>query len=69
VRSSLDDAADLKALLKGSGVLEFHIVAFDTTDPKYRVMYDRMKPGGKGPAPEAGDDALPLVSGGPTRGF
>jgi SecD/SecF fusion protein len=56
VRSSLDDAADLKRLLKGSGVLEFHIEAFDRTDPKYLEMLDRMKPGGKGPAPEPGDD-------------
>jgi SecD/SecF fusion protein len=58
LKSSLDDAAGLKALLKGSGVLEFHIVAFDTTDPRYRLMYDRMKPGGKGPTPEPGDDTL-----------
>jgi len=55
VRSTLDDSADLKALLKGSGVLEFHIVAYDTTDPRYTMMYERMKPGGRGPNPQQGD--------------
>jgi SecD/SecF fusion protein len=56
VRSTLDDAGDLKALLKGSGVLEFHIGAYDRTDPLYQVMLNRMKPGGKGPAPQPGDE-------------
>ena len=56
VKASIDDAADLKRLLKGSGVLEFHMLAYDQTDPKYRMMYDRMKPGGKGPTPQPGDD-------------
>jgi SecD/SecF fusion protein len=56
VRSSLDDAADLKRLLKGSGVLEYHIVAYDVNDPLYHQMYDRMKPGGKGPGAQPGDN-------------
>ncbi len=61
IRSTLDDSSELKALLRGSGVLEFHIVAFDDTDPKYKVMVDRMKPGGKGPTPQAGDDTYRWV--------
>ncbi|HUB24295.1 MAG TPA: protein translocase subunit SecD [Tepidisphaeraceae bacterium] len=56
VKSSLDDAADLKRLLKGSGVLEFHIVAYNPADPKYQMMYARMRPGGQGPSPQPGDD-------------
>jgi SecD/SecF fusion protein len=56
VKGTLDDAADLKNLLKGSGVLEFHIVAWDQNDPKYREMFDRMRPGGRGPSAQPGDD-------------
>jgi len=55
IRSSLDDSADLKRLLKGSGVLEFHILGFDTADPNYQAMIARMKVGGKGPSPQPGD--------------
>jgi SecD/SecF fusion protein len=57
VKGSLDDATDLKRLLKGSGVLEFHILADrQSGDPAIIAMYDRMRAGGKGPAPQAGDE-------------
>jgi SecD/SecF fusion protein len=51
----------LENLLTGSGVLEFHILAYDPSDPKYQAMYDRMKPGGKGPTPQPGDDTYRWV--------
>src|SRR5580658_6584056 len=52
VKNQLDDASDLKELLRGSGILEFHIVAFDPSDPLYQSMLDRMKTGGAGPLPQ-----------------
>ncbi|HTW95266.1 MAG TPA: protein translocase subunit SecD [Tepidisphaeraceae bacterium] len=59
VKAQLDDAADLKELLQGSGVLEFHILAYDQNDPLYKTMFDRMKPdqpaGQGGPLPRPGD--------------
>ncbi|HTL27612.1 MAG TPA: protein translocase subunit SecD, partial [Tepidisphaeraceae bacterium] len=54
VRSSIDDATDLKRLLKGSGVLEFHILAVpphqaagkqvsNISEDDYRAMVDRLQ--------------------------
>ena len=46
VRGALDDAADLKRLLRGSGVLEFHIlVDYDPANPPadVRAMIDRLQ--------------------------
>lgn len=46
VRGALDDAADLKRLLRGSGVLEFHIlVDYDPANPApdIRAMIDRLQ--------------------------
>jgi SecD/SecF fusion protein len=56
VKGSIDDAAQLKQLLRGSGVLEFHIVAVpgDTLPvSQYEVFVQRLKD--KGPRVEAGD--------------
>jgi SecD/SecF fusion protein len=56
VKGSIDDAAQLKQMLRGSGVLEYHIVAEpgDTIQPaQYQVMVQRLKE--KGPRVEAGD--------------
>ncbi len=56
VKGSIDDAAQLKQLLRGSGVLEFHIVAVpNDTMPmsQYQVFVQRLKD--KGPRVEAGD--------------
>ena len=49
---------EVKRLLKGSGVLEFHLLVegLDLTSPDVTAMRDRLKPGGKGPAMQAGDD-------------
>lgn len=54
LNGAIDDSADLKRLLKGSGVLEYHILA-DNTSPASEVqaMIERLK--AKGPAAEAGD--------------
>ncbi len=54
VRNLIDDAADLKRLLRGSGVLEFHILV-DPTDPQYAQMAERLQR--QGPAVVAGDTA------------
>ncbi len=60
VKASIDDAGELKRLLKGSGVLEFHIVAVPGTGQgtnidniTYRNMVDRLQK--DGPAVRAGD--------------
>lgn len=56
VRGALNDAADLKRLLRGSGVLEFHIlVDYDPTNPSpdVRAMIDRLQK--RGPVVQAGD--------------
>ncbi|HEX8523302.1 MAG TPA: protein translocase subunit SecD [Tepidisphaeraceae bacterium] len=54
VKGTLDDAADLKRLLRGSGVLEFHIlVPIDTPSPEVKAMIDRLQK--HGPAVQAGD--------------
>jgi SecD/SecF fusion protein len=57
VKGSLEDANELKKLLKGSGVLEFHIVvAFDQANPppQVREMIDRLLK--RGPIVMAGDE-------------
>ncbi|HYO07944.1 MAG TPA: protein translocase subunit SecD [Tepidisphaeraceae bacterium] len=56
VKGSLDDANDLKRLLRGSGVLEFHILAeYDPANPPpaVREMIDRLLK--RGPVVQAGD--------------
>ena len=58
VKGALEDASDLKRLLRGSGVLEFYITA-DRSDPEIadqiNVMTARLQQGGRGPARQAGD--------------
>ncbi|MGH7214025.1 MAG: protein translocase subunit SecD [Tepidisphaeraceae bacterium] len=53
VKGSLDDAQDLKRLLRGSGVLEFHILVTDPGDPTAQAMVQRLQE--KGPRLQAGD--------------
>ncbi|MGB7161000.1 MAG: protein translocase subunit SecD [Tepidisphaeraceae bacterium] len=53
VKGSLDDAADLKRLLRGSGVLEFHILVEDMSSPEARAMVERLQT--RGPVVQAGD--------------
>ncbi|HSV15766.1 MAG TPA: protein translocase subunit SecD [Tepidisphaeraceae bacterium] len=53
LKGSIDDAAQLKRELQGSGVLEFHILANDLPRAEYIAMVDRLK--SKGPRVEAGD--------------
>ena len=58
VKGHLDDAGELKRLLKGAGVLEFHMLVDDAdlAGPVARDMMERLKPGGKGIAPQANDE-------------
>lgn len=53
VKNSIDDAAELKRLLRGSGVLEFHILVDDYTSPEAQVMIQRLER--TGPVVQAGD--------------
>jgi SecD/SecF fusion protein len=53
VKDSLDDAASLKRLLRGSGVLEFHILANDLPAQEVQAMEQRLEK--KGPRPEPND--------------
>jgi SecD/SecF fusion protein len=53
VKGSIDDAAQLKRELQGSGVLEFHILANDLAPSQYAAMAQRLKE--KGPRSESGD--------------
>jgi SecD/SecF fusion protein len=53
VKSSLDDAGDLKRLLQGSGVLEFHILVDDPRSSEAMAMQDRLPK--YGPRAQAGD--------------
>jgi SecD/SecF fusion protein len=53
LKSSIDDATQLKRELQGSGLLEFHILANDLAPSQYLVMAQRLKE--KGPRVEAGD--------------
>jgi SecD/SecF fusion protein len=57
VKSAITGASDLKRLLQGSGVLEFHILADQVTSNagELQAMLQRMQPGGKGPLPQPGD--------------
>ena len=56
VRDKVDDAAQLKRELQGSGVLEFHIIADAGTglaEPEWERMARQLR--AKGPRPQAGD--------------
>jgi SecD/SecF fusion protein len=57
VKLAVSDATDLKRLLQGSGVLEFHILADNVTSSPadLTAMDARLQPGGRGPLPEPGD--------------
>jgi SecD/SecF fusion protein len=54
VKDSIEDAAALKAMLRGSGVLEFHILANDITPQLQQEMTERLKT--KGPITQPGDE-------------
>jgi len=56
-RSALDDTTDLKRMLRGSGVLEYHILAQPGEVPQDQIaaMEDRLKPDGPGPVLQGGD--------------
>ncbi len=53
IKNTLDDSADLKRLLKGSGVLEFHILVEGTSAdrPMVETMRERLKLNGPGVQP------------------
>ncbi len=53
VKGVIDDASELKRLLKGSGVLEFHILVTDFSSPIVQSMSRRLHE--KGPVLQAGD--------------
>src|SRR5204862_3359112 len=53
VKASIDDAGDLKRLLKGSGVLEFHILVQEMNSPAAVAMRERLVK--SGPRVQAGD--------------
>ena len=57
IKDNVDDAAGLKRLLRGSGVLEFHMLVepADRTSPEALDMVERLKTGGKGVTPQAND--------------
>ena len=57
VRGTVDDTTDLKRKLRGSGVLEFHILVqpADGAQAEVNKMLERMKPDGLGPALLGGD--------------
>ena len=46
VKGTLEEAGDLKRLLKGSGVLEFHILVQDPSLPEVQLMRDRLAKSG-----------------------
>src|SRR4051812_20901586 len=54
VRNSIDDAAELKRLLKGSGVLEFHIMVEDYSTAEAQMMIQRLNK--SGPVVQSGDN-------------
>jgi SecD/SecF fusion protein len=57
VRDQLDDTTDLKRKLRGSGVLEFHIlVQRGEASEQVAGMMDRLKPEGTGPGLRGGDE-------------
>ena len=53
VKGTIDDANELKQLLRGSGVLEFHIMADDIQPTDYQKMVEQLK--NDGPRSQAGD--------------
>lgn len=53
LKNSIDDAAQLKQLLRGSGVLQFHILADDLPTSEFQAMVARLHK--RGPRVEAGD--------------
>ena len=57
VKGSLDDTTDLKRMLKGSGVLEYHILVTgaDAVPTEAQKMRERLSPNGPGPVVQAGD--------------
>ena len=57
VKGELDDAGELKRLLRGSGVLAFHIMVEgpDLASAEAQEMLERIGPDGKGVAPQAND--------------
>lgn len=57
VKNAITGAEDLKRLLQGSGVLEFHILADSVTAnaADLKAMDARLEPGGRGPLPQPGD--------------
>jgi SecD/SecF fusion protein len=55
-KNSIDDSADLKRLLRGSGVLEFHILV-DNPQVEQPEMVKRMEAAGEGPSPQANDQS------------
>ncbi len=57
VKNAITSADELKRLLQGSGVLEFHILADEVTanPADLKAMEARMQPGGRGPIPQPGD--------------
>lgn len=56
-RGALDDTTDLKRMLRGSGVLEYHILVQPGEVPEQQLtaMEDRLKPDGPGPILQGGD--------------
>jgi SecD/SecF fusion protein len=52
VKDSIDNAADLKRLLRGSGVLAFHILYQDYGSPEYQRMVEQLQRRGPRPMPE-----------------
>jgi len=59
LKGAIDDATELKALLKGSGVLAYHILVTPSHPMPgvVNIMLERMKPGGPGPGKQALDEA------------
>ncbi len=57
VKLAITGAADLKQLLQGSGVLEFHILAdrYTVSPADLQSMEGRLTSGGRGPIPQPGD--------------
>ncbi|HEY0009592.1 MAG TPA: protein translocase subunit SecD, partial [Tepidisphaeraceae bacterium] len=53
VRDRIDDAADLKRQLRGSGVLSFHILANPGIDTEFQQYVERLRT--EGPRPQPGD--------------
>ena len=54
VKDEIGDTASLKRLLRGSGVLEFHILADDVPPATFQEYFQRLQ--AVGPRPRAGDE-------------